>query len=224
MDVVLFDIDGTLVDTGGAGRRAIERAAGELYGRPDLFEGIAFDGATDFSICRRALERLGSPPEDGHIRSLLSVYLEHLEQEMAQAPVYRVYPGVSRLIEELQRRRVLIGLGTGNVERGARLKLARGGLNGFFPFGGFGDDAEERSGILQAGLRRAEALLGRSPERAWIIGDTPRDLEAARAVGARCLLVATGKYSVESLRAHAPDLCFETLEPVGTAEAMGSLT
>jgi len=211
VDVLLFDIDGTLVDAGGAGRRAIGRAAEALHGRPDLFDGVAFDGATDRAICRAALHRLPGAFGEPDIDRLLDAYVERLADEMPRTR-YDVYPGVHPCIEALARRGVLLGLGTGNIERGARIKLARGDLNAPFPFGGFGCDGEDRTQVLRAGLARAAALLGHQPQDPWIVGDTPKDLAAARAVGARVVLVATGHYRFDELAVLGPDLCVATLQ------------
>jgi phosphoglycolate phosphatase-like HAD superfamily hydrolase len=212
LDLVLFDIDGTLVDTGGAGRRAIETAAKKLYGRPEIFDDVAFDGATDRAICRAALRKLDHPFDDAEIDRLIDAYLGHLADEVERTPRYFVYPGAERLAKRMVEEKVLVGLGTGNVESGARLKLERGGLNPLFAFGGFGDDAEDRAALLRAGIRRGEQILGRRAKAPWIIGDTPKDLAAGRAVGARVLLVATGRYSIYELAQQGPDLCVETLE------------
>jgi len=212
VDLVLFDIDGTLVDTGGAGRRAIEGAAKKLYGRPDIFDDVAFDGATDKAICRAALGNLDRPWDDTEIDRLLDAYLALLAPEVERTARYRIFPGVEALAQAMTESGVLLGLGTGNIEPGARVKLERGGLNRFFAFGGFGDDAEERSALLRAGIKRAEAILGHKPRDAWVIGDTPKDHSAAKAVGARTVLVATGRYSMDELSACGPELCVETLE------------
>ncbi len=210
MDVALFDIDGTLVDTGGAGRRAIGRAAEALHGRRDLFDGVPFDGATDRAICRSALARLSRSFGEADIDGLLSAYVAMLADEVARSP-YGIFPGVRECVALFEQRGVLLGLGTGNVEAGARIKLARGDLNAPFAFGGFGSDAEDRALILRAGLSRAEALLGRAARDPWIIGDTPKDLAAGRAIGAKVALVATGRYGVEQLAAQEPDLCVASL-------------
>lgn len=212
MDLVLFDIDGTLVDTGGAGRRAIEQAARALFGRGDIFKNIAFEGATDRSICRAALRNLDRPFDDTEIDRLLDAYVSFLATEVECSARYRIFPGVERLAQRMLEAGILIGLGTGNIEAGARVKLERGGLNRFFAFGGFGDDGEDRSALVRAGLHRGERILSRKPKAAWVIGDTPRDLAAARANGANVVLVATGSFSKEELEACRPDLCVETLE------------
>ncbi|MGI5865599.1 MAG: HAD family hydrolase [Myxococcales bacterium] len=223
MDVVLFDIDGTLVDAGGSGRKALCLASDALYGRYDLFDDVTFDGATDRNICKTALARhLPALCNDREVERLLAKYVEILASTLAETPRYRVYPGVLELLGRLADTRALVGLGTGNIEKGARLKLERGGLNPHFSFGGFGDDAEDRAAILRCGLQRAERLLGRSPRAPWVVGDTPRDLEAARAVGARVILVATGRYGLAELQSCAPDLCVESLEDPRVAEALGT--
>jgi len=212
LDLVLFDIDGTLVDTGGAGRRAIERAAHALYRRADLFDDVPFDGATDQAICRAALRKLDRAFDESDIERLLDEYLRLLGPEVERSRRYHIFPGVEALVQSMARTGVLVGLGTGNIEAGARVKLERGKLNGFFAFGGFGDDAEDRPALLRAGVQRGEKILGRKAQSAWVIGDTPRDLAAARAIGARAILVATGRHTYSELAAKGPDLCVETLE------------
>lgn len=221
MEAVLFDIDGTLIGADGAGRQAITAAALQLYGRPDFFDGIRFDGGTDRAICKAALRR-GLPERctEAEIDKLLAAYLAQLEQTIASSPHYQVFPGVEGLLARLAKAGATIGLGTGNVERGARIKLERGGLNPHFAFGGFGDDAEERSLILRRGLERAEKLQGRPVERPWVVGDTPLDLQAARKVGARVILVATGSYKFAELEACGPELCVQTLEDPQVPQAL----
>jgi phosphoglycolate phosphatase-like HAD superfamily hydrolase len=129
MDVVLFDIDGTLVDSGGAGRRAIERAAEQLHSRLDLFDGIHFDGATDRAICRAALQRLERRFGEEEIDRLLERYVSFLGEEIAESSRYLIHRGAEELIARLCAAGVLLGLGTGNVEPGARIKLERGGTS-----------------------------------------------------------------------------------------------
>lgn len=221
MDLVLFDIDGTLVDTGGAGRRAIEQAARHLYGRPNLFDDVVFDGATDRAICRAALHLLDRPWDDAEIDRLLDAYVALLGDEVERSQRYRVYPGVEAVARALLDAGVLVGLGTGNIEAGARVKLERGNLNRYFAFGGFGDDHEERAALIRAGLGRGERILGRKAKAPWIIGDTPRDHAAAKACGARTILVATGRYSVAELSACGPELCVETLEDPSVLALLG---
>jgi phosphoglycolate phosphatase-like HAD superfamily hydrolase len=213
MSVALFDIDGTLIDAGGAGRAAIARAADKLYGRLDLFDGIRFDGCTDRGICREALRHyLPHRCNEEEISRLIEAYVELLPAEIASAPRFQVFPGVELLLSSISAAGVLAGLGTGNVEKGARIKLERASLNPRFTFGGFGDDAEERGAILRCGLQRAERILGRPAREVWVIGDTPRDLAAGRAIGAKVALVATGHYGLDSLLPLGADLCVASLD------------
>ncbi|HEX9243845.1 MAG TPA: HAD family hydrolase [Anaeromyxobacter sp.] len=205
--VYLFDIDGTLLSAGGAGRRAFERAVGDHWGPVDgALAGLRLDGMTDRLIVRETLRLLGRPFEDAFCDALLARYVEHLRLEI-HGPGYAVLPGVVELLEALRTRGALLALCTGNVVEGARLKLSRGGLDGFFEWGasaayGFAGDGEDRIHVVQAALRRAGARLGRTvaADEALVIGDTPRDVAAAHAVGIPVLGVATGRYGVEELR------------------------
>ncbi len=192
--VILFDVDGTLVTCGGAGRRAMQTAFRELFGSDDVFE-FTFGGATDRAIARRALVNGGIDPSDETIDAFLGRYLEHLPAMLAASERFAVLPGVCALLDRLEPLSHLsIGLGTGNVEAGARVKLRRGGLDTRFAFGGFGCDHEERARLLESGAARGAARLGLSVDRCRVVvvGDTLRDVEAARAIGADCVAVATG--------------------------------
>ena len=168
--VYLYDIDGTLISSGGAGRRAVEGAFAERHGRADACRGFSFAGMTDRAIARRALVGLGfsetGAATEAAIGALLDTYLALLEVEVDKAGDYRVHDGISASLEALSAREAqgaaAIGLGTGNVERGARLKLARVGLAERFAFGGFGCDAEDRAELLATGAERGAERLGRS--------------------------------------------------------------
>ena len=215
----LFDIDGTLVNAGGAGRRAFERAVADHYGpvKPTL-DGLRLDGLTDRLIARKALEALGQPFDETFCDDLLERYVEHLHAEI-DGPGYAVLPGVFEVLEALRARGGLVGLCTGNVETGARLKLRRGGLDRYFDWGGsavfgFGADGEEREKLVLAALRRAAARLGGPvpPRSALVIGDTPRDVAAAHHAGCTVLGVATGRCSVAELRACGADHVAPSLE------------
>jgi phosphoglycolate phosphatase-like HAD superfamily hydrolase len=220
--VLLFDIDGTLVNAGGAGRRALEQALEHHLGgavRPQeaWLTGMKLDGMTDRLIVREAMVAVGHPFDEALCDRILETYADRLEREIL-GPRYAVLPGVTELLEELTRREALFGLCTGNVLRGARIKLARGGLDRFFGFGerdvyGFAADGEAREVIVLAALRRASARLGRavSPREVLVIGDTPRDIAAAHAAGCPVLAVATGRFGVEALRAEGADLAVATL-------------
>jgi phosphoglycolate phosphatase-like HAD superfamily hydrolase len=206
--VYLFDVDGTLVNAAGAGRRAFERAVADRCGGLNgSLTGLRLDGMTDRLIVREALRLLGRPFDEAFCDALLDRYVEHLATEI-HAPGYAVLPGVVEALEALRARGALVALCTGNVVAGARLKLARGGLERYFDWGasavfGFAADGEERERVVEAALRRASARLGRTvaPREALVIGDTPRDVSAAHALGVPVLAVATGRYAVDELRA-----------------------
>lgn len=205
--VLLFDVDGTLVTTGGAGRRAIERAFEAFTGRRDATEGLVFGGMTDRAIVRYGLARLGLEEREETIDRFLDAYVAHLEEEVRLAEGYAALPGVTGLLARLADREGLaVGLGTGNIRRGAEVKLARVGLGEAFAFGGFGCDSEDRPTLIRRGAERGAAHLGVALEacRVVVIGDTPRDVAAARANGAECLATATGGATREALAEVAP--------------------
>jgi phosphoglycolate phosphatase-like HAD superfamily hydrolase len=200
--VLLFDIDGTLLDTGGAGRRAILRALA-LVGI-DTSPDFSFAGMTDRAIVRRFLVETGRTATEAAIDAVIAGYLEVLGDEVASSQRYRLHDGMLEAIDAADGRAgVALGLGTGNVERGARIKLGRAGVAHRFAFGGFGCDAEDRAELLEVGARRGAARLGvaRGACRVVVVGDTPKDVAAAHAIGAEALAVATGSFDVASLRA-----------------------
>jgi phosphoglycolate phosphatase len=220
--VFLFDIDGTLVWTGGAGRRAMTLGFADVHGRTDVFDGLSFGGMTDRAIVRHGLAKLGGDIDGARIDAVLDAYLVRLEGELLSAE-YRVFPGVEMVLAELATlRNVAIGLGTGNVRRGAYAKLARGALGDAFAFGGFGCDAEDRAELLRAGVARGAAQLGRTVDecKVVVIGDTPKDVAAALAIGARCIGVGTGAFTRESLMECGAHAAFRTLADEGVREAL----
>ncbi|TNF63173.1 MAG: HAD family hydrolase [Deltaproteobacteria bacterium] len=205
--IALFDIDGTLLRAGGAGRRAVELALDEVL--DDLAENVSlqsveFAGRTDPWIVRTALLQYGVAADDALVHEVLRRYVEHLPRQLELASAFEVLPGVLSLLSELSARDdVVLGLGTGNTEPAAYAKLARGGLDSFFAFGGFGSDHTDRTELLRAGLKRGLARAGALSGRAHVvvIGDTPHDVAAARAIGALCVAVSTGGYDGASLEA-----------------------
>ena len=222
--VLLFDVDGTLVSVGGAGRRALERAATGVYG-PAVsvaLETIRFDGMTDLLIVRGACERLGRPFDATECERVFAAYVPALHEELA-GTTHEVYAGVGELLEALPRQGALLGLGTGNIRAGAFAKLAHVGLDHHFAFGGFGEDGESREAILLAALQRAAVRVGRpvAPADAIVIGDTPRDMQAARAVGCQAVGVATGRFARETLLAAGAHHAFATLADDGVRSVLG---
>lgn len=221
--IVLLDIDGTLITTAGASRQALIDAFVARFDRGDVFDGYSFGGGTDRGLIRYGLQQVLDTVGEPDIDAMLDVYVPVLARTLETAPVHRLHPGVMALVDALDGRDGLaVGLGTGNIERGARLKIEKFGLNPRLPFGGFGCDAEDRGELIAAGFARGAARLGRPVDacRKVVVGDTPRDVWAARANGARCVAVSTGGASVEALRAAEPDTLFDDLTAPGVIEAI----
>ncbi|HSJ64087.1 MAG TPA: HAD family hydrolase [Gemmatimonadaceae bacterium] len=217
MRLVLFDIDGTLLWSDGTGRRAMEGALVETFGTTGAPE-YRYDGKTDRQIVRELMR--GHGHEDAHIdarlEALLDSYLTRLERELEEGTRRpALCAGVTELLEELEARRdVTLGLLTGNLERGAALKLASVGIDiARFRVNAFGSDEEHRPLLPAVAQRRARDLLGLDVrgDRIVIVGDTPADIDCGRSIGARAVAVATGRYSIEDLAAHAPAALFPNL-------------
>jgi phosphoglycolate phosphatase-like HAD superfamily hydrolase len=219
--VLLFDIDGTLLDSGGAGRRAIDRAFERLHGRRDACASFSFGGMTDRAIARAGLVAIGAAVTAEAIDGLIAAYLEALAEELPPSRAI-VHAGVEAALDAASASGAAVGLGTGNVRPGARLKLARVGLAERFAFGGFGCDHEVRSELLRAGVARGAALLGAPVAecRMVIIGDTPKDVAAAQAIGAESLAVATGPFSMDALAVTRPTWLFRDLSDPGALDAL----
>lgn len=206
--LILFDIDGTLIDSAGAGKRAFEKTLEELTGIKDGFRGVNYAGRTDVQILREALTNLSLDHEAQFSRLFFQCYPKHLKAEISKAGG-RVKPGVRQLLEKLHScDHVFLGLLTGNVEVGARLKLAPFGLNSFFPLGAFGSDEEDRNKLLPVATRRLEEISSVHVDFSdcVIVGDTPLDVECAKIHGAPCIAVATGPYSMQVLGETGVDL------------------
>jgi phosphoglycolate phosphatase-like HAD superfamily hydrolase len=214
--LLLFDIDGTLVLTGGAGVRALNRAFIEVLGVPYAMERIRPHGKTDPAIIREIFEVCGdSRPCSDFMTDLLDAYVRFLPEEVNSSPTYRVLPGILRFLEDFHGHSDLaFGLATGNVERGARIKLERGNLNRYFPFGGFGSDSESRTELVRRAAEKGARHAGREvkPEDVFVIGDTPRDVDAGREAGFRTVAVATSDYSVEDLKSAGADVVLSDFE------------
>jgi phosphoglycolate phosphatase-like HAD superfamily hydrolase len=221
--ILLFDLDGTLITTGGAGKRAIERAFERVHGRADAC-GFSLAGMTDRAILRRGLESIGEKATDGAIDRLIDIYLGALVGEVAavEKDRYRIHPGVERAIEACKAKGFAVGLGTGNLREAARIKLERVDLFRHFDFGGFGSDAEDRTELVRIGAQRGAARLGRplGECRVVVVGDTPKDVAAARGIGAECVCVATGGFATADLSARGATHVFEDLAARG---ALGTL-
>ena len=203
--LVLFDIDGTLVLTGGAGLRAMNRAGESVFGVSSMLDGVAVAGRTDWIILRDALRRIGRDLDDGLFARLRAEHVANLREEIEAAGegVKAVMPGIDALLPVLQSRPdVSLGLLTGNFHEAARIKLEHFDLWRYFTCGAYGDDAEDRNELVPVAVERARER-GVPPVRfedVVVIGDTPHDIACAQAVGAQAIGVATGTYTVDQLR------------------------
>lgn len=211
--VCLFDIDGTLISSGGAGKAALERALTVLHGVEEIMPHLRLSGRTDRAIAKDLLEMAGLPSTDDDVRTLQQGYLKHLPDSLANS-VGKVLPGIAGLLEILHSRDdVLIGLLTGNIRAGAKIKLGHFGLFDYFSFGGFGDLHFDRDDVAREAWEQIEEQLGESadPENVWVLGDTPLDVQCARAIGAKAVALATGWHTLDQLRESEPDLLLKDL-------------
>lgn len=215
-NLVLFDIDGTLILTGGAGLRAMTRAFEDIVGHPGALEGIPVAGRTDWIILADAVQRIGGDLDVDLFRRLRGQYIARLRQEI-ELPghgVKGVMPGVRSLLDRLHARDdVWLGLLTGNFVEGARIKLEHFDLWKYFRYGAFGDDASDRNELVPFAVERARraGLPEVADDRVLVVGDTPHDVACARAACAIPVGVATGGYSVEDLRRSGADIVFPDL-------------
>lgn len=203
LSCVLFDIDGTLITTGGASDRAWRRAFLELHGVEVNVPDYTGKGVPDPMVGRRCfVGAMGREPAGDEMAKLMALRQRYLAEEVENSPGYRVMPGAVDLLRRLVGEGRLVGLITGNTEAAAHIKLARGDLNRWFVFGGYGSDADERVDVCRKALERADLAAGTAIERdrCVAVGDTPVDVSAAHGAGIRVLGVATGEYSIEQLR------------------------
>jgi phosphoglycolate phosphatase len=218
--VVLFDVDGTLVLTGGAGVRAMSRAFEEVFGIARGFDGIPMAGRTDPLILAAAMTRSGIVSDESVLTSFREVYLRRLAEELHQPALRKgVLPGVSELLTALaDRQDVVLGLLTGNVSGGARLKLEHFNLWHFFACGAFGEEGADRNALVPVALERVEARGVRvaSPRHVLVVGDTPLDVECALSAGARAIAVATGGTPASILREAGAEVVFPDLSDTQT--------
>jgi len=210
--LVLWDIDGTLIVSHGAGVRAMERAVTQRFGVSADLRQIDWAGRTDTWIVHEVLRHCGLPDTAQNAHDYLETYLELLPGELRAGPQGQVLPGVLELLDILRGRPdVAQGLLTGNLERGARLKLSHYKVWHYFEFGAFADDSPRRNELGPHALRRARErhAVEFAPENTFIIGDTPHDIACGKFIGARTIAVATGRYSVAELAVHQPTAVFE---------------
>ena len=225
--LVLFDIDGTLVLTGGAGIRAMNRACEELVGHGQALANIPVAGRTDRIILSDVVKAAGHSLDDGLLEQLRDSYILHLREEIerpgrtqnfeslgARGGIKAVMPGIRELLDALgERDDVFLGLLTGNFEAGARIKLEHFDLWHYFKCGAFGDDSSDRNDLVPFAMKRAQAFGAPriASEHILVVGDTPHDIACARAVGAVPIAVATGGFTADQLRQHGAEIVFQDL-------------
>jgi phosphoglycolate phosphatase len=212
---VLFDIDGTLITTGGAGAVAWRRAFEELYGIPADIGAFTDAGMTDPEVGFKTFgAAIGHEPTGAELDEVMAARIRFLPEAVAESAGYSVLPGVLDLLPLLGSAGYLLGLTTGGVEPAARIKLDRAGLNQYFPFGGFGSDSIDRVELTKRAIERAALLNGNGlrPHNCLVVGDTPLDIVAAAGAGAVAVGVASGHYSVDELRAAGADHVVSSLE------------
>lgn len=225
MYVCLFDIDGTLLLSGGAGKAAMEAALHSTFGVPADSGGVPYSGRTDPAIGRDLFKHHNIEATPANWERFLRAYLGHLPDCLSRH-TGRVLPGIKALLDQLRKHdRVVLGLLTGNVEAGARLKLGHFGLFDYFAFGGFGDLHHHRDDVAREAWQlieqRFKGLIRQ--DRVWVIGDTPHDVQCARAIGARVAAVATGWHPVDELGRCSPDLLLPDFsDPTPLLERLGA--
>jgi phosphoglycolate phosphatase-like HAD superfamily hydrolase len=209
----LFDIDGTLITSGGAGETSFREAVAEVCGSLSPLDGVNFAGNTDTGIAREILSGAGMEASQENIMKLLDAYLSRLSGRMGMHQG-RLLPGIVPLLDLLRERNdCVLALLTGNLAAGAEVKLSHYGVWHYFGFGAYADDHHVRNELGPVAQARALAEHGEEfpPERIYVIGDTPRDIECGKAFGAVTVAVATGHYSREELASHSPDFLFDDL-------------
>lgn len=224
MRLLLFDVDGTLLSARGAGRRAVKAALERIYGTGGAIDHYDLQGKTDQRIVFDVLEAAGFARERVRERldDFFEAYARGLAAEIGEGQNVVTLPGVASLVRQLDETSgVLLGLLTGNIEEGARIKLGPTGLWPHFSIGAFGSDDVDRRRLPSLAARRAHALAGYPfrPDEVVVIGDTPLDIDCARAFGAVAVAVATGFHTRAELLGHEPDLVFDDFSDVDRAAA-----
>jgi phosphoglycolate phosphatase len=225
---ILFDIDGTLINTGGAGAASWRLAFDELYGIPADIGKFTDTGMTDPEVGRKTFEAvLERKPERKEFTRLMERRLHYLHQTVEESDGYEVLPGVMTLLPELIDDGYLLGIVTGNVEAAGHIKLHRANLNRFFSFGGYGSDSSDRGELTKVALQRASLVFGEEidPDQSFAVGDTPLDVTGAHAAGIECVGVGSHHYDADQLREAGADFAISSLEeglpPLKTVPAGG---
>ena len=220
----LFDIDGTLISSGGAGEYSMRLAVQDMFGVENGLEGVEIAGRTDQLITQNVFKKFGVEWTPEGATEFLDLYLRHLAAELPRKKG-RLLPGIIELLEALKSRPgVALALLTGNLERGAQIKLTHYGVWDYFEFGAYADDHADRNRLGPFAQARARERHGVEfpPERIFVLGDTPHDITCGRAIGAKTVAIATGGFTREQLAAHEPDFLFDDLGDVlGVMAALG---
>jgi phosphoglycolate phosphatase-like HAD superfamily hydrolase len=210
--LLVWDIDGTLINSKGIGKKAMNRAFYELYGIHNAFEGIDMAGMLDYTILQTAFARHCLTVE--HADAFYTKYVKFLQAEIENLTVPIVFPGILTLLEILSSKGNFFNvLGTGNIEKGARIKLSRDGLNSFFPTGGFSDKETERWQVIEKAVANSTRHFGITfeKENIYVIGDTPKDIKCGKVLGAKTVGAATGQHTTAQLEECGADHVFENL-------------
>jgi phosphoglycolate phosphatase len=215
MLAVLFDVDGTLISSGGAGAASWRMAFDDLYGVPADIDAFTDAGMTEPEVATLTFKNvLRRDPTAAELDRLMAARMRHLPQTVAESKAFRVLPGARETLDRLRAAGYLLGVTTGGVEAAAHIKLVRAHLDQYFSFGGFGSDSIDRIELTRRALARASAVLGRplDPRQVLVVGDTPHDVEAAHGAGAVAVGVATGRFSADALRAAGADHVLSSLQ------------
>ena len=220
MKLLLFDIDGTLLLSGGAGLRAMDQAFDQLYGIPNAFAGINLAGRTDTAILKNVMEKNGLPFSSAAMEGFKQIYYDRLRDEI-YAPLdgKLLMPGIDALLRCIHKQKdIYLGLLTGNWQTSGFIKLAYFDIDHYFDIGAFADDSEYRDELLPFAIQRFEDKHNRKPraDEVYVIGDTPADIQCARPHGAIAVAVAAAHFTAEQLREHKPDYLFEDLTDTET--------
>ncbi len=211
--LILFDIDGTLISSGGAGTRALNKSFNEIFSIPDGFQGVRMAGRTDIEIMKEGMLRHNINPEAKLVKRMIDGYIYHLGKEINNNGRH-LKPGIKEALDYLNSMEgIYLGLLTGNLEDGARIKLEPFGINLYFPFGAFGSDDEDRNRLLPIALKKFSDIykINIKSEDTVVIGDTPRDVSCSKPFGAYSVVVSTGPYSLEELQNSGADIVLKDL-------------
>ena len=226
--MLLFDIDGTLLLTGGIGAIAFNQVFQEIFGIEDAWGDCIPDGKTDPALVQEiAQARLGRDLSDAEYQNFCRRYLDLFDRGIQSAPKFHLMPGVPELLSALsQRHEIILGVATGNFEQAAWSKLERGRIRHYFRFGGFGSDSAHRHELTRRAMVRGHEIIGRQldPGDVMVVGDTLWDIRAGKYLGARTVGIATGRYSTDDFKAESPDFIFSDLSDLkGFLKILGSL-